>query len=64
MFLKMIKFNKRYLTLILLLFFLVLLRTDYRFIDKPVCCGDDHYYSHSETLVVDFDLDYSNQLRF
>ena len=44
--------------------FLVLLRTDYRFIDKPVCCGDDHdYYSHSETLVVDFDLDYSNQLK-
>ena len=64
MFLKMIKFNKRYLTLIFLLFFLMLLRTDYRLIDKPVCCGDDHdYYSHSETLVVDFDLDYSNQLK-
>ncbi|MDC0595371.1 hypothetical protein OAP09_01640 [Acidimicrobiia bacterium] len=59
----MIRLNKKYLTLFFLLFFLILLRTDYRFIEKPLCCGDDHdYFSHAETLVIDFDLDYSNQL--
>ena len=56
--------NKKYvyplfITLILLLF----LKIDFRFQETVYCCGDDHdYYMHSETIGVDFDLDYSNQM--
>ena len=47
-------------TIILLLF----LKIDFRFQDTVFCCGDDHdYYMHAETIAVDFDLDYSNQLK-
>ena len=49
---------------LLVILFLLLLRSDFRFIEKPLCCGDDHdYYSHAESLVVDYDFDYSNQLQ-
>ena len=42
---------------------LLMLKTDYRFVENIVCCGDDHdYYMHAETIALDFDLDYSNQL--
>src|SRR5210317_1130507 len=48
-----------FITLILLLF----LKIDFRFQDTVFCCGDDHdYYIHAETIAIDFDLDYSNQL--
>ena len=50
----------------LLYLFVVLLFTkiDYRFVDEIPCCQDDHdYYSHSETIAIDFDLDYSNQFK-
>lgn len=49
-----------FITIILLLF----LKIDFRFQDTVFCCGDDHdYYMHAETIAVDFDLDYSNQLK-
>ncbi len=57
------KYRNFFVVLVMLLI-LVFLRTDYRFIEKPICCGDDHdYFSHSETLIIDFDFDYSNQLK-
>jgi len=55
--------NKNLLTLVLLIFFLLLFKIDYRFIEQWNCCQDDHdYFMHAETIAVDFDLDYSNQL--
>jgi hypothetical protein len=55
--------NRIFLTLVLILFFLLLLKVDYRFIEQWNCCQDDHdYFIHAETIAVDFDLDYSNQL--
>jgi hypothetical protein len=51
--------------LFLILFAVVVflfLKIDYRFVEEIVCCGDDHdYYMHTETIALDFDLDYSNQ---
>tara|TARA_B100000579_G_scaffold379496_1_gene346856 strand:- start:693 stop:2276 length:1584 start_codon:yes stop_codon:yes gene_type:complete len=56
--------NKNFLSLVLLLFFLLLLKIDYRFIEQWNCCQDDHdYFMHAETIALDFDLDYSNQLK-
>ena len=47
---------------VLLLFSLIFLKSDFRFIEDIYCCGDDHdYYMHSETISQDFDLDYNNQ---
>tara|TARA_X000001036_G_C20690848_1_gene809320 strand:+ start:2195 stop:3763 length:1569 start_codon:yes stop_codon:yes gene_type:complete len=41
----------------------IFIKTDYRLETGIYCCKDDHdYYSHAETLVLDFDFDYSNQL--
>ena len=38
------------------------LKIDYRFIESFNCCQDDHdYYSHAETIAIDFDLNYDNQ---
>ena len=49
--------------LIVFIILLIFLRSDYRLIEKPICCGDDHdYFSHAESLVIDFDFDYTNQL--
>ena len=50
---------------IFFVFFLLLLfvKTDYRLVESIYCCKDDHdYYAHAETLSLDFDFDYSNQL--
>ena len=45
------------------LFFLLLLKTDYRIASGVNCCGDDFdYYTHAQTLAIDFDFDYSNQI--
>jgi len=42
---------------------LVFLKIDYRFIESFTCCQDDHdYFMHAETIALDFDLDYTNQL--
>ena len=56
---KNILLNSVILTVILLVF----LKIDFRFQETVYCCGDDHdYYMHAETIGVDFDLDYKNQL--
>ena len=45
------------------LLLLVFLKIDYRFIESFTCCQDDHdYFMHAETIALDFDLDYTNQL--
>lgn len=42
---------------------LIFLKVDYRLISEISCCGDDFdYYAHAETIAIDFDLDYTNQL--
>ena len=43
---------------------MLFLKIDFRFQETVFCCGDDHdYYMHAETIAIDFDLDYSNQLK-
>ena len=57
--------NKKKFTIycFLVLFFLLFLKIDYRFIDDITCCGDDFdYYIHAKTIAIDNDLDYSNNL--
>lgn len=50
--------------LILATLILLFLKIDFRFQDSVYCCGDDHdYYMHAETIAVDFDLDYTNQMK-
>ena len=57
-------FKNRYVLIFLLsLFFLLITKIDYRFIEEIRCCQDDHdYFIHAETIAVDLDFDYSNQL--
>ena len=57
------KKNKAFAVFFLYLFIILLFtKIDYRFVEEIPCCQDDHdYYSHSETIAIDFDLDYSNQ---
>lgn len=56
--------NKKFLNLCLFLLILLMLKTDYRL--KEIGPGgvqdDSAYYYHVQTLVVDNDLDYTNQL--
>ncbi len=55
--------NKKLVYLFLITFLLLLLKIDYRLIEAINCCQDDHdYFMHAETISVDFDLDYTNQL--
>ena len=56
--------NKKFiLTFFITVFLLLFLKTDFRLKDTITCCGDDHdYYIHAETIAIDFDLNYSNQL--
>jgi len=50
-------------SILLTIVLLVFLKIDFRFQETVYCCGDDHdYYIHAETIGVDFDLDYKNQL--
>ncbi len=50
--------------LIIVILVLLFLKIDFRFQDSVYCCGDDHdYYMHAETLAIDFDLDYTNQMK-
>lgn len=54
--------NKIFQIFLLLVLFLLFLKVDYRFDTSIRCCSDEYdYYSHSATIVYDFDLDYSNQ---
>jgi len=42
---------------------LLFLKIDYRLVNDLGCCSDESdYYMHAETIVEDFDFDYSNQL--
>ena len=42
---------------------LIFIKTDYRLESDFYCCKDDYdYYAHAETLAIDKDFDYSNQL--
>ena len=48
---------------LIFIFFLLLIKTDYRLESTINCCGDDFdYYSHAYTVAVDFDFDYKNQI--
>ena len=48
---------------IIFLLLLLFLKVDFRLKTEIECCNDDHdYYMHSETIAIDFDLNYSNQL--
>ena len=59
---KNIRYSKISLILFLVVIFLLFLKIDFRFAEGIFCCGDDHdYYAHAETIVEDFDFDYSNQ---
>jgi hypothetical protein len=55
--------TKKILPLLVLIVFLVFLKSDFRIINELRCCQDDYdYYSHALTLVQDFDFDYENQI--
>jgi len=54
--------NKKFQIFLLIVLFLLFLKVDYRFDTSIRCCSDEYdYFSHSSTIVFDFDLDYSNQ---
>ena len=47
----------------IILFLLLFLKIDYRFISEITCCGDDFdYFIHAKTIALDNDFDYSNNL--
>ena len=47
----------------LLIIILLVIKVDFRLESDIYCCSDDFdYFSHAETLALDFDFDYSNQL--
>ena len=53
----MIKEKNIFSVILVLLFFFLLFKIDYRFVESIFCCQDDHdYFMHAETLVIDFDL--------
>ena len=58
------KLRKKKLLLLVLFFVLLFLKVDYRFVNSIECCGDDFdYYIHAQTIAIDLDLNYSNQLQ-
>ncbi len=57
------KIKKYPLILIIFIGFSLFFKVDFRLQDDIYCCSDDSdYFMHSETIVEDFDFDYSNQL--
>lgn len=59
------KLKKNNLINFLIIFFVLcaLFRIDFRFKEGVSCCSDDYdYYSHAETIAIDGDFDYSNQI--
>ena len=61
----MFKLNKKksFSFFVFLIIFLVFLKIDFRYKTDWTCCSDDFdYFSHAESLIIDFDFDYSNQL--
>lgn len=60
----MTKNKYRVLWVFILLSFLLFLKIDFRFTNGIYCCSDDFdYFIHAETIAIDFDLNYSNQLK-
>tara|TARA_Y100000741_G_scaffold332422_1_gene288345 strand:+ start:306 stop:1904 length:1599 start_codon:yes stop_codon:yes gene_type:complete len=58
------KSNLLFIFFLYLIIVLLFTKIDYRFVEEIPCCQDDHdYYSHAETIGIDFDLDYSNQFK-
>lgn len=50
--------------LLIFVLLLIFIKTDYRLESEFYCCKDDYdYYAHAETIAIDFDFDYSNQLK-
>ncbi len=48
---------------LIILLFLTLVKTDYRLVDEIDCCSDDfEYFIHAQTIAIDRDFDYSNQI--
>ena len=40
-----------------------MIKTDFRLISEINCCGDDfEYFIHAQTIAVDGDFDYTNQI--
>lgn len=55
--------NKNFIFFIVLIVFLIFLKSDFRIINDLQCCNDDFdYFAHASTIAEDFDFDYSNQL--
>lgn len=57
--------NKKQILLLVVLFLIICLffRIDFRFKNTVECCSDDFdYFSHAQTIAIDRDFDYSNQL--
>ena len=57
--------KKKKIASVLLLFiiFCLFFRIDFRFKNTVECCSDDFsYFSHAETIAIDRDFDYTNQL--
>jgi hypothetical protein len=61
---KSFNLRKKYTTILFLLFIVLLFtKIDFRLKTDITCCSDDFdYFIHAETIVEDFDFDYSNQL--
>lgn len=56
--------NKKTVSILLLfIIFCLFFRIDFRFKNSVECCSDDFdYFSHAETIAIDRDFDYTNQL--
>jgi len=61
---KSFNLRKKYTTILFLLFIVLLFtKIDFRLKTDITCCSDDFdYFIHAETIVEDFDFNYSNQL--
>jgi hypothetical protein len=59
-----VKINKNFFVYAaIILYLLLFLKIDYRFISEITCCGDDFdYFIHAKTIALDNDFDYSNNL--
>ena len=61
---KKIKVSNKSTFVLLFFLFLLFLKVDFRLQTDIFCCSDDFdYYIHAETIALDFDLEYSNQLK-
>ena len=55
--------NNFFLVFLILLMFSLFFRVDFRFKNGVDCCSDDYdYFAHAETIALDGDFDYSNQI--